>query len=131
MNRDTSMYIALCAPYMEADLIADKICANLPEETIRVDEYNKTSDLLALSGLAIYDAIWVAFPGALGMETVISMREHCPHTPIVWMSEDEHFGWACVNWHLAMLLIPDSPAEDFRIAVENSKTLKERRRRRC
>lgn len=58
MNRDKSMYNALCAPYIEADLITEQIRAK------------------------------------------------------------------------PMLLIPDSPAEGFRIAVENSKTIKERRRRR-
>ena len=128
MDRDMSMYIALCAPYMEADLITDKICAHLPEETIRVDEYYKIADLLALPEQTLYDAVWVALPGALGLEAVLAMRREKPFIPLVWMSEDGEFGMNSLNLDVAMFLMPDSPTEDFRIAVQNTRRFKEVRR---
>ena len=126
MNRNMSMYIALCAPYMEADLITNKICAHLPEETIRVDEYYNIADLLALPEQTVYDAVWVALPGALGLEAVLAMRRESPCTPVVWMSEDREFGMDSLNLDVAMFLMPDSHPADFHIAVQNSRRFKER-----
>ena len=119
------MNIALCAPYMEADLIAEQIRANLPKETIQVDEYYKIDDLLPLPGPFFYDAVWVALPGALGMEAVLAMRQESPRTPVVWISEDREFGMNSHKLNIAMFLLPDSPPEDFHIAMQNIRKIRE------
>lgn len=115
------MRIALCAPFMEADLLERRIREAVPEEPLEIDEYNRMEALLELPGLFMYDAVWVAFPGAAGMEAVFALREHNQDMAIVWMSDDEAFMRIGIGWRLAMFLTPDSPPRDFRIAVENSK----------
>lgn len=121
------MRIALCAPFMEADLLEQKIREAVPEEKIEIDEYRRIDALLALPGLFMYDAVWVAFPGAAGMEAVFAVREQNPDAPIVWVINDPGFIQGGTGRRLSMFLMPDSPLEEFRTAVDNSRRTQGRR----
>lgn len=118
------MNIAICAPFLEADLLEEKIRRALPEERLFVDEYYDIDTLLTLPSLAIYESVWVALPGVLGMEAVRTIRQQRPEAQVVWVSDDREFARSGVTLQLAMFLMPDSSPEDFRIAVRNSRRLK-------
>ena len=121
------MRIALCAPFMEADLLERRIREAVPGEELAIDEYNHVGRLLSLPGLLLYDAVWVAFPGATGLEAVRAVREQSRDVPIVWVSADEAFLAVGAGWRLAMLLTPNSTPRDFRMAVDNSRQRQRRR----
>ena len=115
------MNIAICAPFLEADVLEYRIRDAVPEERLFVDEYYSVDALLALPSLSDYEAVWVALPGAVGMEAVRAVRAHNRDIPIVWMSADKQIVWGGVGCALAMFLTPESTTEEFRIAVENSR----------
>ena len=120
------MRIALCAPFMEADLLGQKIKESAREEAILIDEYNRVETLLSLPWLDMYDAVWVALSGAVGMEAVFALRARSPDVSIVWVSDDEGFMAMGAGFRLAMFLTPGSTKQELRIAIENS-----RQERRC
>lgn len=113
------MNIAICAPFLEADLLEDKLRNAAPEERLFVDEYYNIDSLLALPSLSVYEAVWVALPGAVGMEAVRALRAQSRELPIVWISEDRQFIWAGVECCLTMFLTPDSSDDDLRKALKS------------
>ena len=115
------MRIALCAPLMEADLLERKLKDAVTDEKLVVDEYNNVDTMLKLTGISTYDAVWIAFSGATGMEAVIRVRGKSRDISIVWISDDEEFVSVGVGYRLAMFLTPNSSPEEFRIAVQNSR----------
>ncbi|MBO5356965.1 MAG: hypothetical protein J6A95_04280 [Clostridia bacterium] len=60
----------------------------------RKKNYTYTSDYdeLLKSLKAPQDIIFVLENGAKGMESVIASRDMCPKTPVIWFSNDMHFG---------------------------------------
>ena len=38
------------------------------------------------------DIVFVLEDGAIGMESVIASKSLCPNTPVIWFSNDKHFG---------------------------------------
>lgn len=115
------MNIAICAPFLEADLLEEKIHSAVPNDPLFVDEYYSVETLLALPSLSIYESVWVALPGAVGMEAVLAVRERYGELPIVWISADEQFVWCGAKWCSVLLLTPESSPEQFRAAVETSR----------
>ena len=120
------MNIAICAPFLEADLLEERIQRAVPEERLFVDEYYSIHSLLALPSLHIYESVWVALPGAPDMEAVRALRERSRELSIVWLSEDEQFVWAGMKCGLTMFLTPQSSDEDFRVAVKGCLRKQER-----
>lgn len=81
------MKIALCALFMEADLWQKRL-EGLSSLPLRVDEFNRPSDLCTLPSLTGYDGVWLVLDGAVGLETVARTRERDGRVPIVWVSCD-------------------------------------------
>ena len=115
------MRIAICAPFMEADLLEQRIRSAVPTEEFIIDEYNSMEALLALPGLSLYEAVWIFFPGSAGIDAVRRARARHPDIPVVWMGDQAEFVKLGLPLHLSMFLLPNSTNDDFRTAVENSK----------
>ncbi len=96
------MRIALCAPFMEADLLEQRIKDSAFDEEVVIDEYSCVDTLLEMAGLSVYDAVWIAFPGVFGKNAVIRAREKSRDISIVWISDDKKFASTCAGYRLAM-----------------------------
>ncbi len=55
------------------------------------ETFDRREDLLYRIRRGDYDAVVVAMPGALGMETALGVRAQDAAVPLVWISNDEVF----------------------------------------
>ncbi len=112
------MLIALCAPFMEADLLEEQIRSAAGQRNLRIDEYNDMETFLKLPSLELYDGVFIAFDGAKGMEAVVQARERSEKLAVVWISDDTQFGLTAFSLRVAAFLMKGCRQEQFAKALE-------------
>lgn len=110
------MRAALCAPFMEADLLEDRLHGCIPEEFV-IDEYNHMGDLLDLPSVCIYDYVIVAGGGPGGMEGIIALRQRHADIPVLWITDDMRYASAGYSWRVAQVLPFDCSEEQLAAAL--------------
>lgn len=111
------MKIALCAPFLEADILARRIAQANPQFSLQVDEYWNRTALLAFPSLCGYDVIWIAWPGAAGLEAVTQLRAKSKRLPVVWQSNDWDFLLAAYHLTVDYFLDFDSGEDELNTAL--------------
>ena len=65
------------------------------------------------------DIVFVLENGARGMESVIATKDACPHTPIVWFSNDKDFG--AQSYRLGVEYFATKPITQEHLALVSKK----------
>lgn len=111
------MKIAICATFMEADLWQKRLVEAMPGEQLQFDEYYTVEALEASPTLSCYRLLWVALPGARGMEAIVRARERSGKLPIVWVDDDDRFGLIGYNLQVAAFLKRNSGEREISDAL--------------
>lgn len=75
-----------------------------------LENFNRREALLYRLRDGNYDIVLVALPGALGMETVLGVREMDRGVPLIWASDDEVFSLEGYRLRVDMFLrLPATP----------------------
>lgn len=119
------MLIALCAPFMEADLLEEKIRSAAGQRNLRFDEYNDMEAFFKLPNAELYDGVFIAFDGAKGMEAVVQARERLNKLAVVWISDDAQFGLTAFSLQVAAFLVKGCKQEQLAKALERIKEWRE------
>lgn len=87
------MNIALCANQIDLEMLESQLnqCC-MSEGNLEIHKFHNESLLLEKIKSNQYDLVFVGLDGAIGMETVMKVREYSETQPMIWCSEDDGFG---------------------------------------
>lgn len=97
------MKIAICAPFMKSDIWQERLQRATPGYSLEFDEFYHPEDVRGAVHFH-YNACVVVMSGAVGLESVVAARERDTGLPILWISDDEHFGLAAYDLQVTMFL---------------------------
>lgn len=97
------MRIAICAPFMQSDIWQERLRKAASGCRLEFDEFYNEEDIRGAVRFR-YDVCVIAMAGAAGMEAAVAARERDAHLPILWISDDDHFGLAAYDLQAAMFL---------------------------
>ena len=89
------MNVALCAAFLEEDLWESRLAAAVFPYKVELTECNSAKTLLPLLELKPFALLIVALNGTAGVEAVRQLRSKAPHTPLLWISDEDYslFGY--------------------------------------
>lgn len=112
------MKIALCASFMEADLLEERIRSASTDDMI-IDEFNTIEAFLEIPCETYYDAVLIAFDGGCGLDAVVQTREKKKRIPIVWISDNERFGLTGYSLQVSRFLMKSCSKEELSAALSS------------
>lgn len=104
------MTVAVCAPAREQRQICAELAGSHPDW--QLESFALREELLYRMKETRFDAVFVAMPGALGMETVIGVRALDADTALIWASDQQEFIPESYRLRVQMfLLLPLAPGQ--------------------
>lgn len=104
------MMVAVCAAAREQRQICGELSQAYPD--CRLEAFTLREELLYRMKETRFDAVFVAMPGALGMETAIGARALDAETALIWASDQQEFIPESYRLRVRMfLLLPLSPGQ--------------------